>query len=366
MPLPSSKFPTAVAGAPDLLVEINKTPSQNAPMLLAPMASGDTSFSTDSGSGSKLPTDNFTVSIDDEIIFVTSRIGDVCTVGARGSQGTTAASHSAGAPINGFITAQAHNQSAAEINAIENFLAASFGLPFAPFLPNLTIISLRSRTSTTGTLDLYTVPTGRRALIVTAFVINTSGSSMSLVQLFVKISGTLYPISLITNSFTSGTNRNISPVGNYVAEAGETISIALNQQPNTVQMQLFEFDNTSNLKSPKIFSPALATGFNTVYQVPVGKTAFICAVAGSFNFTALSGVVYSNNSGSSRSIVTYQVPNGGSPDATTQTAASTLIGSGTANFTGAVPSILASQDSLVVSTDSGTATQFAWTTVIER
>jgi len=60
----------AFAGVPvvaRLLNQINLVPR---PTLLNPMLVGDSSFTLNADSGSKLPTDNFLVSIDGEIIFV--------------------------------------------------------------------------------------------------------------------------------------------------------------------------------------------------------------------------------------------------------------------------------------------------------
>lgn len=122
MPLPSPKFPTSVAGVADLLLHINRVNSQPLPTLAAGISPTDTSFTVATGTGTELPTDNFVVTIDDEIIFVTSRTADVCTIGTRGFEGTTATTHGSGVPVNAFITALAHNQLASEINSVETQL----------------------------------------------------------------------------------------------------------------------------------------------------------------------------------------------------------------------------------------------------
>lgn len=362
--LPVPKFPTSVADTSALLVQKNRDNSQTLPSLASPIAPGDSSFIVAAGTGLQLPGGNFVVTIDNEIIFVASRTGDVCTVGIRGFEGTTPASHLAGVTVNEFITALSHNQSAAEINAIENYLAKSLAVQFSPFLPNLKILSFQSRTSSTGNMDLYTVPAGRRALIVTAFVYNNSGSTMSLVHLSVRVSGTYFQITGNTNSFTSNSSRFITPPGNYVAEAGEVIAINLPAQPVSVWLLVFEFDNTSPFKSPKVFTPlGIATGLNTLYTVPLGKTALI-STATSFNFAQFVMLI-ANGSLAGRTYTTYQVPNGSSADATTQTTVPSIVGPLSALISGQGPSILNSQDSLVFNVDSNQPDQLVWTTVIE-
>lgn len=57
-----------------------------------------TSLTVATGEGAKFPTDNFHISIDDEILLCTSRTNDTFTV-QRGKEGTTAASHQAGAKV---------------------------------------------------------------------------------------------------------------------------------------------------------------------------------------------------------------------------------------------------------------------------
>lgn len=122
MPLPSPVFPGALATVSDLLLQKNFLSTETVPTLASAVGALDGSFDVVAGTGTNLPTDNFTVTIDDEIIFVTSRTVDTCTVGTRGYEGTTGAAHSAGAQVNAFITAKSHNQLAAEIVSIETQL----------------------------------------------------------------------------------------------------------------------------------------------------------------------------------------------------------------------------------------------------
>lgn len=124
MPLAASaKYPSAIALAADLLNQKNLLSGTTIPVLSVGISAGATSLTVASaGTGAAFPTDNFEITIDSEIIFVASRSGDTLNGLVRGAEGTTAASHSAGVQVNAFMTALAHNQLAAEINAVETAL----------------------------------------------------------------------------------------------------------------------------------------------------------------------------------------------------------------------------------------------------
>jgi hypothetical protein len=129
MSLPATAvFPGQVASEANLLNEKNIVPSQTTNITLAAaMAAGDTSCTLATGTGAQLYTDNFVVSIDDEIIFVGTRSGDTLSNLTRGFESTTATSHANGVVVYPRITALAHNQLVSEIVAIEAQLGANLG-----------------------------------------------------------------------------------------------------------------------------------------------------------------------------------------------------------------------------------------------
>lgn len=57
------------------------------------------SFTVATGEGSKFPATNFIVTMEDELLHVSSRSGDVCTVQERGFDGTTPAGHVITTPV---------------------------------------------------------------------------------------------------------------------------------------------------------------------------------------------------------------------------------------------------------------------------
>ena len=72
--------------------------------LASAITAAATSLTLVSGEGSKFPASNFHITIDDEIILCSSRIGDVLTV-TRAQESTTASAHAAGAIVALNITA---------------------------------------------------------------------------------------------------------------------------------------------------------------------------------------------------------------------------------------------------------------------
>lgn len=82
-------------------MELFETKLRAESTLASSFASGDASFTIVAvvGSTPEFPTANFAVMIDDEKIDITSRTGETFTVETRGYEGTTAASHDAGAVV---------------------------------------------------------------------------------------------------------------------------------------------------------------------------------------------------------------------------------------------------------------------------
>lgn len=118
----TAKFPAAVATETDMLNWKNVTPAVALPTLLNGVASTDTTIALAVGTGSALPNDNFVASIDSEVIFVASRTGDTLNGVTRGFEGSSAASHIAGAVVSANVTAKAHNQLVSEVFAVEQAL----------------------------------------------------------------------------------------------------------------------------------------------------------------------------------------------------------------------------------------------------
>lgn len=94
--------------------------------LTSTMTAGSTSFTVTTGEGALFPTSNFLVTIDDEIILVSSRSSDNFTVGARASENTTAAAHAIGAAVNLNVTAGIVQQIQSAVDNITGSLTTNY------------------------------------------------------------------------------------------------------------------------------------------------------------------------------------------------------------------------------------------------
>ena len=192
MPLITPKYPSSVAAASDLLVHANKVPSQSDPTLLNSILAGDTSLTLNSGGGAMLPTDNFVMSVENEIIFVSSVTGDVCNGLTRGFEGTTPAGHNAGVAVEPRVTALAHNRLASEVNSVESTLGVRLNNVFAT-----NVASISSNTTLDNTYSIVLVTTSSSIIPVT---LPTAVGIMNKVYVIKKVdSGTGY-VSLGTTS----------------------------------------------------------------------------------------------------------------------------------------------------------------------
>lgn len=115
-------FPLGLVSISDLLAWANSFPSDITPTLASGSGATDLTISVASGTGSQFPGDSFEVSIDDEIIFISTRSGDTLNVGLRGAENSTPAVHSSGSNVQLLVTALSHNQVAAELVEIEQLI----------------------------------------------------------------------------------------------------------------------------------------------------------------------------------------------------------------------------------------------------
>lgn len=115
----TAQYPASLATIADLLNWHNTTPSVASPQLATGITDSDTTITVRSGTGVRLPVDNFTVSIDDEIIFVALRTDDSLTGCVRAFEVSVNVSHNLDAAVEARVTARSHNQVVAELLAIQ-------------------------------------------------------------------------------------------------------------------------------------------------------------------------------------------------------------------------------------------------------
>lgn len=215
-----------------------------------------------------------------------------------------------------------------------------------------------------GNVDLYTVPAGKRALVMGGTLYNTAGTNTTY-AFQVKISGTYYPL-FASGVQTATTGANSSPAIDHIAyiyEAAEVISINTSQAGLNVWPVIITFDNTSGPKTVKLTT--LASGDNTVYTVPANKTAIVLTPEMYPSDNNLAAFNYYNASGGTRTIIWYVVPSGGSKGSTNQIQASANVSTGAKNTFNSGKCSMNTGDFVVINTNAATATQMAWVSVME-
>ena len=180
------------------------------------------------------------------------------------------------------------------------FTSKLSGLAFKPFAGN---------SAASGTVDWYTCPVGKRAAVIQITACSPAGSTTVTPQL--KSGGVYYNLN---------TAYTVSAIGTVaggiqqliILEAGESISTVQSTTGINVWGSVLEFDSITSFKTVKLLS--LSAGANILYTCPAGKTATFCfsnlspVIASNGTST---GITYWNNSGGTRTVSVYHVPNGG-------------------------------------------------------
>ena len=210
--------------------------------------------------------------------------------------------------------------------------------------------------------DLYTSPAATRTLIGDCTEYNPGGVSSTL-SWYIKISGTYwrYP-GTSTVLASSGSSKGFG----FVLEPGESLATTPTVAGVNVWCKVLKYASTNAHYSARVFNPSI--GQNTLYTVPAGKTATVLS-AGNFGGILLAGqITVINDSGGTRTYTAYVVPSGGSPGNTNQlTTGTTATNASSVNIpTAATFPMLSAGDFISVNVDAGTATQWIYTTVIER
>jgi len=162
------------------------------------------------------------------------------------------------------------------INAITGGGAATTLQPTVP--GNIPMSSVRFvNISTTGLIsnnyDLYTVPVGKRALVMGCSVGNNSVSSTANMSSYVQVkTNNLYYRINPPNTSASGSTIAFDSI-NFISDAGEIIgvNISLITSQATVNMRIIEFDTSINLRTAKNY--LLTSGNNTIFISTFSSTA---------------------------------------------------------------------------------------------
>ncbi len=173
-----------------------------------------------------------------------------------------------------------------------------------------------------GDTDIYTVPTGRMALIGGWHAYNNSAGTIAYFP-EVKVSGTYYRQGA-NGSLTTGSYQNTSTTP-ILLQAGDTFAMNVATTSGLiVTPSILEFDASAPLKLARLLG--WATGDNTIYTCPAGKVATLgCLIVASNTFIAQGYVAGGPNATATFNLV----PSGGTPGLTNRISANVNTGTST-------------------------------------
>lgn len=211
-----------------------------------------------------------------------------------------------------------------------------------------------------GNVDVYTAPTGKRAMINAHGVYNTTGSSISFYPAL-KVSGSYYKLKAALSCSANSPNQAATSVC-FILEPGETFAINTTGAGLNIHARVVEYDNTVPLYMAKKYA-SWSSGDNTIYTVPANTHAILVDGVGGVqqNTTSLN---YYNSSGGSVTIIWYSVASGQSVGSTYQVGASTSIANDAASNV-VVSHTLSAGDFISLNVNSASNTQVAWVVVAE-
>lgn len=208
-----------------------------------------------------------------------------------------------------------------------------------------------------GNHDLYTVPSGKMALVIDVTSTVPAGNPTSVTGLSeAKISGTYHPFDFFALGQAAGhygEQRSLAP---FLLRAGEIFAVNTDHSGLTAWPFIVEFDSVANITDTRLLS--LSSGNNTLFTMPGGKTVAFVGMPSGLDLPGAGRVWYYNGTLADRTIQANLVPASGSPSLNN------------AIFNGAVPSGqmvqavlyggLAPGDTININTDSSASGQIAW------
>lgn len=254
-----------------------------------------------------------------------------------------------------------------------NLLTAWFaGIPvYNPFLVGNTVgTPVRGATAPTGNTDLYTVPSGKSAIVVSAKFFNYDASAARTVGLQVKIGGAYYLFTTgngtlaagIGNPTTALTGAN-QYIPNFVFRAGDVVSMACDGANVSYSIAILVFDAASPLKGARLLTYA-ANSTNVLYTCPSGCKALFANPL-TYQPALAGGTVYTVNSDA---VTLYQVPSGGSPGSANKVnvAGNTITaGRNSMAATNGPAGVLGPGDKLMLGGTLSGAQNLTWTVMVE-
>lgn len=205
-------------------------------------------------------------------------------------------------------------------NGINNFQTTTIGgIP----LSNYKFPRAYINNSINGRNDFYTCPAGKRAAVYCVCYYNSTAGTLTS-DLAIKVSGNYYKI-INTTSITTLANA----IGRcaIILEPGESLSASINGTGVNAFAKIIEFDNNVSIFTKKLLGTAVASGDNTLYTVPAGKSALLLDQNLSVSLSQNNAFFCCTATGTT--FLSYAVPNGGSKGTGNQTNPSTFTSTNT-------------------------------------
>lgn len=174
--------------------------------------------------------------------------------------------------------------------------APVFFNPNTDWGPQVLLVNLTLRQPTGGPVvalaigdnDLYTVPAGRRAVIMSGTGYNTTGVSVN-VYPTLKVGGTTYRLS---GNTSIGALSGGAITTNFIYEPGDIIGANASGVGINYDAVIVEFDETSPVKTARVLDTI--NGVSTIYTLPAGKVAYplsnnISTAAATVNYCGTTG-----------------------------------------------------------------------------
>ena len=218
----------------------------------------------------------------------------------------------------------------------------------------------RGNNLASGNNDLYTVPANKRAMIASYSSYNQSGGTIIFFTQ-IKIGGVYYRVEANISLGTLGTASS-STTPHIFLEAAESIAVNTDLVGLNINYKVIEFDATVPVKTIMKLA-SWASGDNTLYTVPAGKTAILLDTLLNL-IGGVSTLAYCDMSGGTVNIIWHLVPSGGSPGATNLAAPLVAVANNVKQMRNGIATLNAG-DFVNINVDSITNTQIAWINVIE-
>jgi hypothetical protein len=228
----------------------------------------------------------------------------------------------------------------------------------------------------TGTaVALSGLTTGWTALNNTFTATKISATTFS-----VPLDSTAFGVFSATNSAWSGYYRITPSVAvlthvqtaagaatwQLILEPGESMSVHTDAAGLNLSAGVIQFDSTSPLRTVKLLGPA--SGDNTLYTAPFGKTARILPTDLTIRSIVPSALFFVSDAGGTRNINLCDVAVGGSTACASNSVNELLFGSALASVKTTFQTTditLNAGDFMVLNVDVGNAAQIAWINVLE-